>query len=71
MLTAPILTAAETKILVLLSESVERFGVSRMRDFFDPVHCTLYHGLAINTDRTFVSVTLVEAGPSGGGPAVV
>ena len=29
----PFLTPAETKILVLLSASVERFGVSRMRDF--------------------------------------
>ena len=27
---APILTPAETKILMILSESVERFGVSRM-----------------------------------------
>ena len=32
---------------------------------------TLYHSLAIYTEVTFVSVTLVEAGPSGGGPAVV
>ena len=39
--------------------------------FLDPVHCTLYHGLAINTEITVVSVTLLEAGPSGGGPAVV
>ena len=31
---APFLTPAETKILVLLSSSVERFGVSRMQDFF-------------------------------------
>ena len=30
---SPFLTPAETKILVLLSASVERFGVSRMRDF--------------------------------------
>ena len=34
MLSVPILTPAETKISVLLSASVERFGVSRMRDFF-------------------------------------
>ena len=34
MLSAPFLTPAETKMLVLLSASVERFGVSRMRDFY-------------------------------------
>ena len=34
-------------------------------------HLTLYHGLAIYTEVTFVNVTLVEAGPSGGRPAVV
>ena len=34
-------------------------------------HCSLYHGLAIYTEVTFVNVTLVEAGSSGGGPAVV
>ena len=34
MLSAPFLTPAETKISVLLSVSVERFGVSRMRDFY-------------------------------------
>ena len=34
-------------------------------------HYSLYHGLAIYTEVIFVSVTLVEAGPSGGGPAVV
>ena len=33
LLSAPFLTPAETKILVLLSTSVERFGVSRMRVF--------------------------------------
>ena len=33
MLSAPFWTPAETKISVLLSASVERFGVSRMRDF--------------------------------------
>ena len=32
---------------------------------------SLYHGLAIYTEVTFVNVTLVEAGPSGGRPAVV
>ena len=32
---------------------------------------SLYHGLAIYTEVTFVNVTLVEAGSSGGGPAVV
>ena len=31
----------------------------------------LYHGLAIYTEVTFVSVTLVEAVSSGSGPAVV
>ena len=31
----------------------------------------LYHGLAIYTEVTFVNVTLLEAGPSGGRPAVV
>ena len=31
------LTPAETKILVLLSAAVERFGVSRIRDFFGMV----------------------------------
>ena len=35
------------------------------------VDCALYHGLAIYTEVTFVSVILVEVGPSGGGPAVV
>ena len=34
-------------------------------------HYALYHGLAIYTEVTFVNVTLVEAVPSGGGPAVV
>ena len=34
MLSAPFLTPAETKILVLKSALVERFNVSRMRDFF-------------------------------------
>ena len=33
-------------------------------------YTTLYHGLAIYTEVTFVNVTLLEAGPSGGGPAV-
>ena len=33
MLSAPFLTPAETEILLLLSALVERFGVSRMRDF--------------------------------------
>ena len=33
MLLAPFLTPAETKISVLLSALVKRFGVSRMRDF--------------------------------------
>jgi hypothetical protein len=33
MLPAPFLTPAETEILVQLSASVLRFGVSRMRDF--------------------------------------
>ena len=33
MLSAPFFTPAETKILVLLSASVERFCVSHMRDF--------------------------------------
>ena len=32
-ISAPFLTPEETKILVLLSPSVERFGVSRMQDF--------------------------------------
>ena len=42
-------------------------GISRgLRLYF-----TLYHGLAIYTEVTFVSVTLVEAGPSGSRPAVV
>ena len=31
----------------------------------------LYHSLAIYTEVTFVNVTLEEAVPSGGGPAVV
>ena len=35
------------------------------------VHYSLYNGLAIYTEVTFVNVTLVEAVPSGGGPAVV
>ena len=34
-------------------------------------HSSLYHGLAIYTGVTFVNVALVEAGPSGGRPAVV
>ena len=34
MLSASFLTPAGTKILVLLSASVKRFGVSRMRDFY-------------------------------------
>ena len=34
MLLAPLLTPAGTQILVLLPASVERFGVSCMRDFF-------------------------------------
>ena len=34
MLSAPFLTPAETKISVLLSTLVERFSVSRMRDFY-------------------------------------
>ena len=34
MLSAPFLTPAETKILVILSASVKRFSVSRMRDFY-------------------------------------
>ena len=34
MLSALFLMPAETKILVLLFASVERFGVSRMRDFY-------------------------------------
>ena len=33
MLSAALLAPAETKILMLLSASVERFGVPRMRDF--------------------------------------
>ena len=33
-LSVPFLTLAETKILVLLSALVERFGVSRIQDFF-------------------------------------
>ena len=33
LLSAPFLMQAETKILVLLSASVKRFFVSRMRDF--------------------------------------
>ena len=32
---------------------------------------SLYHGLAIYTEVTFVNVNLVEAVSSGGGPAVV
>jgi hypothetical protein len=35
------------------------------------VYITLYHGLAIYTEVTFVNVTLVEAVPSGSRPAVV
>ena len=34
MRSAPFLTPAETKILVPLSASVQRFGVHRMQDFF-------------------------------------
>ena len=34
-------------------------------------HYSLYYGLAIYTEVTFVNVTLVEAVPSGGGPAVI
>ena len=34
MLLVPFLKPVKTKILVLLSSSVERFGVSHMRDFF-------------------------------------
>ena len=34
MISAPFLMPVETKILVLPSASVKRFGVSRMRDFF-------------------------------------
>ena len=34
-------------------------------------YSALYHGLAIYTEVTFGNVTLVEAGPSGGRPAVV
>ena len=32
---------------------------------------TLYHGLAIYTELIFVNVSVVEAVPPGGGPAVV
>ena len=35
------------------------------------VHNALYHGLAIYAEETLVNVTLVEAGLSGGRPAVV
>ena len=38
---------------------------------FHSMHFTLYHGLAIYTEVTFVNVTLVEAVLSGSGPAVV
>ena len=38
---------------------------------FSSVYYTLYHGLALYTEVTFVNVTLVEAGTCGGGPAVV
>ena len=34
-------------------------------------HYSLYHGPANYTEVTFVNVTLVEAVPSDGGPAVV
>ena len=38
MLSAPFWTPSETKISVLLSASVERFGVSRTRENRDPCH---------------------------------
>ena len=44
--TSPILTPAETKISVLLSALVKRFGVSRMRDFYirhDNLYSKIYH----------------------------
>ena len=34
-------------------------------------HNSLYHGLAIYTEVTFVNLTLIKAGSSGGGPAEV
>ena len=39
--------------------------------FIERLHLSLYHGLAIYTEVTFVNVTLVEARPSGGRPAIV
>ena len=44
MLSAPFLTPAETKIPVILSASVERFGVSCMRDFFDSLLISAMYG---------------------------
>ena len=39
MLLGPFLTPAETKITVILSALVKRFGVSRMQDFFWATKC--------------------------------
>ena len=41
-LSAPLSMPAEQKILVLLSASVERFGVSRMPNFFLPLSSYIY-----------------------------
>ena len=53
----PFLAPADTKILVLLSASVERFGVSRMRDFlllwlgFSQYYCLLPDNLCLSSAR--------------------
>ena len=50
--TSPILTPAETKLSVLLSALVERFGVSCMRDFYirhGTLFSKIYHKNIFNT----------------------
>ena len=46
-------------------------GVFSTLALFSAVQKSLYHGLAICTEVTFVNVTLVEEGPSGGGLALI
>ena len=60
MLSVHFLTPAETKILELLSPSVERFGVSRMRDFYglllpflEPL-CQFLHRKTTIDNSTFI-----------------
>ena len=54
LLSAPFLTPAETKILVLLFASVERFSVSRMWDFFLSFTKTLLNRVSKTCGRAVV-----------------